>query len=338
MNRFGTLLLLIFLPVSCASPQAEVEPISVPVAVINFDPVLESGQRMHEAMGWNDPWELAQQYMRAVREVSHGRVVYEVSSWLDEDAYPVKVDGFVYTDEQFLRCQEERETCHDPDGTDYARLLDDYDIARRLEGGEFEELWIFGAPYMGFWESAMAGPDAFYINGGVYDSVALARPLVVMGFSYERGLAEMLHNLCHRTEATMEKVSGGWDSTDLSTDWARFAANAHQSGGVAAVGSCHYPPNGTRDYDYANPDSVVSSAESWREYPRESDQSEMVSAETWGGPDFQLNYLKWWYSHLPHGDGTAPSGMLANWWRYVFDYRNTVIGHTDAGDARGVAD
>jgi hypothetical protein len=39
----------------------------------------------------------------------------------------------------------------------------------------------------------------------------------------------------------------------------RFAANLQQSG-TAAVGSCHYPPNGERGADQAVAPSVVTSA------------------------------------------------------------------------------
>lgn len=70
----------------------------------------------------------------------------------------------------------------------------------------------------------------------------------------------MLHNLCHRMEAIVGKVTGGWDTTDLSIDWARFAASTHQSNGVFGVVSCYYPPNGTSDYDYDNLSKVWSIA------------------------------------------------------------------------------
>ena len=83
----------------------------------------------------------------------------------------------------------------------------------------------------------MAGKGAFYINGGPigYDKIRSKRPFVIMGFNYERGVAEMLHDLCHRTESTMSRIYGGWKADELTSTWARFAANAHQSDGVAAA-------------------------------------------------------------------------------------------------------
>ena len=46
----------------------------------------------------------------------------------------------------------------------------------------------------------MAGKGAFYINGGPigYDKIPSQRPFVIMGFNYERGVAEMLHDLPRR--------------------------------------------------------------------------------------------------------------------------------------------
>jgi hypothetical protein len=271
-------------------------------------------------MEWKDPRELADAYSEAVRRVSRGQVDYVIEEWKDLDAFPVKTDGFQYTPETWLHCWLNREDCHQPDGSDYPRLLQDYGASEAIDAGRVDEVWMFGAPYLGFWESAMAGPGAFYINGGVYEEVSTDRPFVVMGFSYERGLAEMLHDLSHRTESTMTRVYGGWKSDELTSNWARFAANFEQSGGVAAVGSCHYPPNAEKDYDYSNLRVVQSSAVDWLDYPELDGTTAPVSAETWGGPDYHLNYMEWWFSHLPHAPGWNADGRLNDWWEYVFHF------------------
>jgi hypothetical protein len=107
-----------------------------------------------------------------------------------------------------------------------------------VERGELGETWWFGFPYCGFGESAMAGRGAFGINGPAFDAakVKCSRPFAIMGFNYERGPAEIIHNLCHRVEATMTRILGGWQTDRLDHDWARFAANAHQSDRIAAAG------------------------------------------------------------------------------------------------------
>ncbi|MDP6720108.1 MAG: hypothetical protein QGG36_01865 [Pirellulaceae bacterium] len=49
----------------------------------------------------------------------------------------------------------------------------------------------------------------------------------------------------------------------------------------------------------------------------------MVSCETWGGPDYHRNYMKWWFAHLPRAAGMNKNdGKLNNWWKYVFDFNN----------------
>lgn len=305
------------------TPSSAMEtPLEIKVLVINLDPLIpEEGNRpLHEVYKWNDPRQLAEGYMKEIEQASGGFIRYKIVEWRDVNAFPVKEDGFVYTPETFKECWENRETCHQPDGSDYPLLLETHGVVPRIDRGEIDELWIFGAPYFGFWESAMAGPGAFYINGGVYDSVKASRPFAIMGFSYERGVAEMMHNLSHRTESSLERIYGGWEVDKLTSNWARFAANAHQSNGVAAVGTCHYPPNGEKDYDYANPREVESSADDWLNYPKLTGKKTLVSCETWGGPNYHLNYLRWWFSRLPKAPGVNPDGRQNNWWKYVFDF------------------
>ena len=50
----------------------------------------------------------------------------------------------------------------------------------------------------------------------------------------------------------MSKAYGGWKAEELTTNWARFAANLKQSG-TAGVGTCHFPPNAEGGCDYSNP-------------------------------------------------------------------------------------
>jgi hypothetical protein len=298
-------------------------PLTVRVLVLNFDPVVpqEGSKRLHEVCGWNDPRALAKGYAADVRTVSGGFVDCRIVEWRDVDECPVKVDGFQYTVDEYLKCFRAWKGWHEPDGVDYPKLVEKHGVLPLVDSRAIDELWVFGAPYYGYWEAAMVGPDAFYINGGVYGKVECKRRFAVMGFNYERGVAEMLHDLSHRTEATLSREYGGWRADELTTTWARFAANAHQSNGVAAAGTCHYPPNGEKDYDYANPRTVMSAADDWRHYPNLTGEKKPVSCETWGGPDYQRSYLTWWFAHLPRAPGVnTGDGKLNNWWKYVFAF------------------
>lgn len=296
-------------------------PITVKVLVLNYDPLIpqEGNRRLHEVGKWNDPRKLSDQYIADIAEASGGLVKYRVVEWRDIDTFHPKIDGFTYTPEQYLECMRAKKGWHDPDTADYPRTFVDQKVLPRIDSGEIDEVWFFGGPYFGYNESAMAGPGAFYINGAVYDKVPSRRPFAIMGFNYERGVAEMIHDLSHRTESTMARVYGGWKVEELTTNWARFAANLKQSGS-AAVGTCHWPPNAEKDYDYANPRTVDSSADDWLTYPRLTGKTKPVNRETWGGPDYHRGYMKWWFSHLPRAAGVNPDGRLDNWWEYVFHF------------------
>ncbi|MBL8151156.1 MAG: hypothetical protein JNN15_14615, partial [Blastocatellia bacterium] len=152
--------------------------------------------------------------------------------------------------------------------------------------------------------------------------VKSSRPFAIMGFNYERGVAEMLHNLCHRAESTMRHFYGGWRKNPLLTNWDKFAANASKSNGEAGVGDCHFPPNATSDYDYANFSPVESTADDWLNYPNLTGKKTKVSATSWGGPDYQLNYIMWWFTRFPRAEGTNPDGRVNNWWRYLFNFND----------------
>jgi hypothetical protein len=297
-------------------------PLVVKVLVLNFDPLIpqENKRRLHEVCKWTDPRKLAEGYIADVKEASGGFIQYRIVEWKDIDTFHTKIDGFTYTPEQYMECRRTGKGWHQPDTADYPKTFRDYGVLPLIDRGKVDEVWFFGGPYFGYNESAMAGPGAFYINGEVYDKVPAKRAFAIMGFNYERGVAEMLHDLCHRTESTMARIYGGWEADKLTTNWARFAANFAQSKGVAAVGTCHWPPNAEHDYDYANPRTVQSCADDWLNYPDLTGQTKPVNCETWGGPDYQRSYMKWWFSHLPRATGVNADGRLNNWWRYVFDF------------------
>jgi len=301
----------------------------VKVLVLNYDPYLDvlggGKKRIHEYYNWSDPHSLSSRYADALTEACGGFVNFSIVDFKDIDEFPVKADGFRYTQAEFKQSWQANTGFHNPDEVDYLKVLQDNNVVSLINSNKIDEVWLWGGPYFGYWEGAMAGPKAFNVNGGVYQNVNSNRAFVIMGFNYERELAEMLHSNSHRTEATMSKVYGGWEVDKLTTTWARFAANAKQSNGVAGVGSCHYPPNADSDYDYGNPNAVMSSADDWLNFPNLTGQKKPVNRDTWGGPDYHLNYMKWWYKHLPRISGTDSEGKLLNWWRYIYDFNETIL-------------
>jgi hypothetical protein len=308
-----------------AQEKASKHSIEVKVLVLNYDPLVPTAgggtQRLHQGLNWFDPRKLVEGYVADLDKAVAGTVRLKIVEWRDLDQIPTKKDGFKYTTEAYLKCHHEGKGWHRRDGVDYERVVAENGVAELVANGAVDEVWLFGGPYFGYWESAMAGPRSFYINGGPLRDIECNRPFVIMGFNYERGVAEMLHSLCHRIESTMGRVSGGWKAENLSTHWARFAANAKQSNGEAGCGSCHYPPNGESDYDYTNKRIVSASADDWLNYPNLKGTKQYVNCETWGGPDYHRNYFIWWYTRFPKAEGVnSESGLQNNWWKYVYQF------------------
>jgi len=317
-------------------------PLRVHVLVLEFDPLIPGKlhtpddpaakpRGLREVAGWNDPVPLAVGYIQDICDASGGVIQYEIVEWLVVRRFQKKVDGFVYTPETYLAALNKGTRAADawrqPDGIDYPHMIAEFKLVPRVESGEIDEVWLMGLPYFGYWESCMAGQGAFEINGGVYGQVPCRRRFAIMGFNAERGVAEMLHDLCHRTEATLSRVYGGWEIDKLTTNWARFAANEKQSG-TAAVGTCHYPPNAEKDYGYANPRKVESTADDWLHYPDLTGRKRTFTCDEWAEPyknvhskpDYHRNYMLWWFKHLPKAPGVNADGRLNNWWEYVFNF------------------
>ncbi len=317
------------------------EPIDVKVLVLNFDPLIPSGGPaagyvpLHEHLGWNDPRSLADGYAERVRDASRGFIDYEITQWRDVNDIPIKRDGFDYTVEQYLQNWQTQSGWHSPDEADYVAALNAHDVPALIDGGVVDEVWFFGGPYFGYWESAMAGPRSFRINGGTYPSVTTDRPFVVMGFNYERGFAEMLHDLGHRSEATLTRFFGRWNVWTPRTHWDHYTANCGQTRqGPYGVGTIHYPANGQHDYDYANAQVVESTAEDWLDYPELTGATASVSAADWGFS--HEGYMQFWLSHLPKAQGVnEESGRMNNWWKYIYDFDNYELDGLPKGPRQG---
>jgi hypothetical protein len=286
------------------------------VLSIIHDPTLpsEGARRLRQVLGWNDPDDLARRYIADVREASHGLVAYEVAERIEVDGFPVKADGFVYTPESFLACWRARSGFHQPDAVDYHRLLAEFDVIPQINAGAIDEVWLFGFPFAGYYESLMVGPGAFWCNAPPLDGVRRAsRRFVIMGFNYERGVGEMLEDLGHRAESILAKVFEG--ARGEANLWERFTRHDRTHPGRAECGNVHFAPNSERDYDWGNPRFVPSRCDAWYRFPDLSGEPRLVNCAEWGGGDIRLHHL-WWFRHFPHA-ADASRGVAHNWWEYV---------------------
>jgi hypothetical protein len=297
--------------------------IRLKVLVLNYDPIYQ-GKRLHEVLGFNDPRELAKGFLADVKKSTKGRVVFEIVEWRDLDEIYARDDGGIYKVDVYVRMRREGKGWPERIVADYPRILREQKVVSRIDDGSVDEVWIFCDHFFGVWEASMAGPGAFFINGGVYPEVPSVRPFAFYGFNYERGVAEMLHNTAHRIEATMNRTYGEWNLKEPRNNWELFSANSDQSNGEAGVGTCHWPANAQSDYDYANRREVMSYADAFLKYPDLKLVKKPVSARTWSrdGVDPHRAYMNWYLERLPKAAGVNADGKLNNWYPYIFDFQN----------------
>ncbi|HEX8203313.1 MAG TPA: LamG-like jellyroll fold domain-containing protein [Isosphaeraceae bacterium] len=307
-------------------------PLTVRVLVLNYDPIVpaEGYRRLSQVFGWNDPARLAATYKEAMEYASGGYLRFEIVQWRNLDEIYAKDDGSRYTVGEYVRNRRNGSGWGEHGNVDYPRLLREQNVVPPIDDGLVDEAWIFSDHFFGLWEASMAGPGSFFINGGVYPQVPSVRPFAFYGFNDERGVAEMIHDACHRAEATLDRVFGPWNLKDPKTPWDNFSAHATGSGGRAGVGTCHFPANGAHDYDYGNPRVVPSWADAYLTFPTLDFTTKNVSRDTWSrGPDYHLDYMKWYFAHVPRAAGVGPDGRQNNWLKYNFDFPSY--------DARGQA-
>lgn len=310
------------LPADRTQPDSPVEvarpfPVRPRVLVIIHNPIIRSqgGRKLADLLAWNDPDTLARQYVADVREASYGYANYEIVERIELDGLPVKADGFAYTAENYYQRWYTRTGWHQPDLVDYGRLLTQFQMIDRINEERIDEVWLFGFPYAGYYESLMVGPGAFWCNAPPLENRQAKRRFVIMGFNYERGVGEMLENLGHRTESIMKQVYRL--KRGEANLWERFTRYDKLSPGRAECGNVHFAPNSVRDYDWGNGRQVFSRCATWLNYPDLSGDGQMVNCRDWGNGDIRQHHL-WWLRHLPHVAGTS-QGISHNWWEYVID-------------------
>lgn len=300
----------------------------IKILIINFDPRVPSqeNRRLYEIFNWANPRNLVAGYEADLERASGGAIEFEIVEWRDLDEIPAFTDGSRYSPDQYYQNRLTNSNWNTASGADFPRIVEEQNIVPLIDSGAVDEVWMFGDHFFhppG--ESWMAGPGSFFINGPTYPQIQSQRAFACMGFSYERGVAEMLHNHGHRTESTLNRVYGGWNLATPTSNWDRFSANFNQSNGVAGVGTTHWPANAEGDYDTFNSRVVQSWADDYLNYPNLTGATQPVSRSTWGkgpNPDYERSYQNWYYAHLPRAEGVNADGKQNNWWKYLYNFEN----------------
>jgi hypothetical protein len=189
-----------------SKPQ-QLPPLTMPrkVLVIVFRPPGPKFQA--RSAPWSDPNTLVAQYIAKMAQVSGGQLSYQVTDTKTGNYFPVLKDGRCYDDNSWDQAiAKDALAFRDPvshqyELVDVARILSDFNVLPSIKDGSLDEVWLFGGPLFGFPESCMVGRNAIWCNG---DPVQEDTPrFVVMGFSYERSVKEMVHDYGHRVESLL---------------------------------------------------------------------------------------------------------------------------------------
>ena len=287
------------------------------VLLITYDPTIQSegGRRLSEVMRWNDVDELCRGYIADLKECSGGFVNYEIVQRLEVDAWPLKEDGFRYDGETYVKNWRSGKGWHRPDTLSYEAVLAEFDLPARVEADQIDEVWLFGFPYAGFYESRMVGPGAFWCNAPALPNRDVSRRFVIMGFNYERKVGPMLESFGHRVESILKHTWRGVKGDDNLYE--RFVLYDQIAPGRANCGWMHYAPNSLKDYDWGNKTYVDSNCDDWLSFPDLEGTVRRVNCRDWGDGDMRAHH-KWWFDRLPKAAGHS-HGIANNWWWYAID-------------------
>jgi len=312
------------------------------VLLLIYNPTMDSatGKKMVEYMNWSRPDDLVAGFVSDILQASSGLVRYQIAQRVELDEFPVLVDGFSYTPTTYLDVLRRGAAPHNPSGIDYAAIFNRFNVLQCIGDKTYDEVWVLGFPYAGLYESTMAGARAFWCNApALANTASSARRFVVMGFSYERQVGEMLHSYNHRCESILAQLFDSqqflaWaykpgrtpatvDPGQTLNDLQKYILFDLIAPGKAGIGLVHYPPNGVRDYDLGNPNLVQSTCYDWLKFPSFNGDVRMISCTEWGGGG-ERNYQQWWLKHLPKAAGRQ-NGIHNNWWQYIADPNNVIV-------------
>ena len=178
---------------------SDITPLTRKVLVIDFRPAAVPSH-------WNRSDDLIPQYIAAMQKASNNILLYQIIEKFVIAEYPVLLDGRQYTDMNYTGVlADDKRALRDMHGNymlaDYQQIIQKFDLLKKIGSAQMDEVWMFGGPYFGFYESRMVGKGAFWCNAPGIEAVS--RRFVMMGFNYQRDLKEMVHDFGHRSESIL---------------------------------------------------------------------------------------------------------------------------------------
>jgi len=207
--------------------------------------------------------------------------------------------------------------------TDYNAIMERVAIRAWVEERGVKEVWLWGyhGGVIDLWESNMAGPykDISNSDRDLYDLPVLSKTYTVYHYNYQRGPSEAVEDHLHQIEAVLRHV-------DPQLFWDKFVGRPREG----RCGWSHYPPNAERDYDWANPDYILTDIEDWT--PDGSGPKKRLNCQRWRGDS--LTWFIYWMQNLPGAKNgltypsrgrTSRGRPLTNWWTFIGDFDGAMV-------------
>jgi hypothetical protein len=194
---------------------------------------------------------------------------------------------------------------------DYYAIMERIDIRHWVEVRGVKEVWLWAyhGNKMELCESNMAGPwgDISNSDCDLDDLPVVRNTYTLYHYNYQRGVSEATEDHLHQIEAVLRYV-------DHELFWQRFVGAT----GEGRCGWSHIPPNGERDYDWANPKYVWSDIEDWR--PDGRGEQTWLNCRRWNRNS--LDWFVYWMQNLPGAENalTHEGRALTNWWQFIGDF------------------
>jgi len=195
--------------------------------------------------------------------------------------------------------------------TDYNGIMHRLDIDYWVLQRGVKEVWLWGyhGGVIDLWESNMAGPwgDISNSDRDPNDLPVLGKSYTVYHYNYGRGTSEAVEDHMHQIEAVLRHI-------DHHIFWDKFVGRS----GNWRCGWAHYPPNGRRDYDWANLDYVWTDIEDWT--PDGTGQKQRINCQRWNCDS--LTWFVYWMQNLPgrNNEITYRGQLLTNWWHFIGNF------------------
>lgn len=195
--------------------------------------------------------------------------------------------------------------------TDYNAIMKRVNIRAWVEERGVKEVWLWGyhGGMIDLWESNMAGPygDISNSDRDPHDLPVLNKTYTVYHYNYGRGPSEAVEDHMHQIEAVLRQL-------DPHLFWDKFVGQP----GEGRCGWAHYPPNGERDYDWANINYVWTDIEDWT--PEGIGPKQRLNCSRWNGDS--LTWFVYWMQNLPGANNglTYRGRPLTNWWTFIGNF------------------